>query len=63
MAPIVLDLSSLPENARIELADFYEFLKRKYVQVQNDRSASVEALFNLNVEPFVPLSREGAHAR
>jgi len=29
-SPTILDLSSLPEQARQELTDFYQFLKKKY---------------------------------
>jgi hypothetical protein len=63
MAPTTLDISSLPETARAELADFYEFLKTKYRTVSGERSEDVAAFFAQGIPSFLPLSREDAHAR
>ncbi len=44
----ILDLSSLPEQARREVTDFYQFLKKKYhVQAsgrEKKKEAAVQAL-------------------
>ncbi len=37
---MILDLSSLPEQARIELFDFYEFLSQKYNVLSSKKALS-----------------------
>lgn len=46
---MILDLSVLPEQARIELFDFYEFLSQKYkvIPSKNDHRSDFTDLFGV----------------
>lgn len=59
----VLHLDTLPEFARRELMDFYQFLLQKYaIQPSQAKSRSVSIAPRL-VKPFKPLSREEMYER
>lgn len=59
----VLHLDTLPEFARRELMDFYQFLLQKYaVQTPQIDSRKVSIAPRL-VKPFKPLSREDLYER
>lgn len=67
MSPMILDLSALPEEARIEVIDFYEFVKQKHLQKANispkRREIDWEKLVPRTVPSFTPLTRDEAHER
>lgn len=59
----VLQLDKLPEFARQELIDFYQFLLEKYrPSPQTVRQKTVTLAPRL-VKPFKPLSREALYER
>lgn len=60
-----LDIERLPENARHELIDFYEFLLSKYVRSEVRVTSSEPLKFKVprEVAPFEPLSREACYER
>lgn len=51
----LLDLSVLPEQARLELADFYQFLKKKY----QTPAPAVRAKKNTPVKPLAEAAFTG----
>lgn len=57
-----LNLENLPDFARHELEDFYQFLLQKYAGQQQDFKESVPLAPRL-VKPFKPLSREAVYER
>lgn len=57
-----LNLEKLPDFARHELEDFYQFLLQKYAGQQEDPKESVPLAPRL-VKPFEPLSREAVYER
>lgn len=57
------DLSILPENAQIELYDFYLFLKQRYTTQENtiksnSSTLKIENIFPRKLENIKPLSRD-----
>ncbi len=65
-----IDVSSLPEHAKIELFDFYEFLSKKYGRPEqeeksrNARGGMKKFLSEpISVEKIVTFSREELHER
>lgn len=67
MSPMIIDLSVLPEEARIEVLDFYEFVKQRHQKKANispkRRDINWEKLVPRTVPSFTPLTREEAHER
>lgn len=57
----ILDLSDLPEQARIEVQDFYEFVKQKYGKSENRVNWS--RLIPRQVPSFEPMTREEIYER
>lgn len=54
-----LDLTALPEDARMQAADFYDFLKAKYVGSRKTvRQIDWKQLVPRNVPVFEMLKRE-----
>jgi len=57
-----IDLSTLPEQAQMELYDFYLFLKQRYAHeelVQEQKKVRrIKRLNDLKVDSFTPLSRQ-----
>lgn len=58
-----LDLEKLPDFAKLELQDFYQFLLQKYANELLDKSKESEPLAPRLVKPFVPLARDTLHER
>ena len=57
----ILDLSSLPEQARQELTDFYQFLKKKYRVPESGRRTSKSTPVQvLSGEGFVGMWKDRA---
>ncbi len=63
--PTNLDISSLPEPARVNLLDFYEFLSQKYdkkrkqdISSEPRRPGSAKGKFTVPREFFEPLPEE-----
>lgn len=54
------DLSVLPEEAQIELYDFYLFLKQRYqcVEPVQKKQERIKRLNSLKVESFTPITRD-----
>lgn len=59
----ILDLSILSEEARKEIADFYEFLKTKYPLKAEIKTRDLSKLIPRKIEAFTPFTREQAHER
>lgn len=64
MSPDKIDLSVLPDEAKAEIVDFYEFLKNKYNAFSSGNQPK-NSCFDIprKVPVFTPLSREEANAR
>jgi hypothetical protein len=60
-----LNIELLPDNARNELLDFYEFLLGKYVETIPKPVDIKQDGFVVprRVKPFEPLSRDDCHER
>jgi len=63
-----IDMSFLPEHAQIQLLDFYDFLKSKYIGIQSQKYSGKgrfsEFLSNpVPVEKIRPYTREELHER
>ena len=56
-----IDLEKLPEEARKELLDFYEFLLQKYKKKK--RKAKIDELVPKKTKVFKPLKREEIYER
>ena len=55
----ILDLSSLPEQARREVTDFYQFLKKKYrVQATKSGKKKEVAVQTLSNDSFVGIWKD-----
>ncbi|MEY3220617.1 MAG: hypothetical protein RIT27_1974 [Pseudomonadota bacterium] len=53
------DISILPENAQIELYDFYLFLKQRYTKVEtNDKTSKIDAIFPRKLSNITPFTRD-----
>ena len=67
MSSMIIDLSVLPEEARAEVIDFYEFVKQRHQQKANispkQRNVNWEKLVPRTGPSFIPLTREEAHER
>ncbi len=70
--PTTLDLSDMPPHARMELLDFYEFLRQKYGGEQNVSSPKPQTRTKafaaflaepVPVEKITKFSREDLHER
>lgn len=61
----MLNIEQLPESARNELIDFYEFLLSKYVCVKSKPKTVETQGFKVprEVKPFEPLTREACYER
>lgn len=64
----VLDISTLPEHARQELTDFYQFLARKYATSKQRRARPVSKITQFFQQYQVDMSdyrfnRDEAHER
>ncbi|QQZ29303.1 hypothetical protein HMY34_11265 [Thiothrix subterranea] len=59
----VLHLDTLPEFARRELVDFYQFLLQKYTIQPVQTSTRKVSIAPRLVKPFKPLSREELYER
>ena len=57
-----IDLEKLPEEARKELLDFYEFLLEKYGKKKKNR-LNIEKLLPKKVKFFDPLNRDDIYER
>ena len=62
MSRTVLDLSTLPEEARREVEDFYDFIKRRYLK-RPRRKIDWKAIVPRDLELFTPLKREEIYDR
>jgi len=62
-----IDLTLLPENARKELIDFYEFLMEKYVRNQENMKKesffSTVKRYSFTLPPNYKFNREELHER
>jgi len=60
-----IDISTLPEQAQIELYDFYLFLKQRYQikKVTQQQQSRIEGLNALKVKRFMPPSRDEIYER
>jgi hypothetical protein len=57
----ILDLSSLPEQARQEVTDFYLFLKKKYrVHATDRRNLNETSVQTLSADGFVGMWKDRA---
>lgn len=59
----VLHLDTLPEFARRELIDFYQFLLQKYTAESLKVTRSKSSIAPRLVKPFEPLKREELYER
>ncbi len=59
----VLHLDTLPEFARRELVDFYQFLMQKYAEQTPEAKPQKRSIAPRLVKPFAPLSRGELHER
>ena len=57
-----IDLERLPEEARKELLDFYEFLLEKYSKKKKNK-LNIEKLLPKKVKFFNPLNREDIYEK
>lgn len=51
MSKTIIDLSVLPENARREIMDFYDFLKKKYTE-EGCKEIDFSRLVPREIKPF-----------
>ena len=59
-----LDLDILPEEAKKEIKDFYEFLLAKYgIKVREKNKEKIKSIIPSPVKKFCPLTREEIYAR
>jgi|Deesub1362A_J573_1020465.scaffolds.fasta_scaffold85420_1 hypothetical protein len=59
-----LDLGILPEEAKKEIKDFYEFLLTKYgIKVREKNKEEIKSIIPSPVKKFRPLTREEIYAR
>ncbi|WP_029522823.1 DUF2281 domain-containing protein [Persephonella sp. KM09-Lau-8] len=56
-----INLEKLPEEAKKELIDFYEFLLQKYAKKRIKKT--VDEIIPKKVKPFKPLKREEIYDR
>jgi hypothetical protein len=64
MTGTVLDLSALPDSARGEVIDFYEFLKTKYQSEKPVKDKiNWSKLVPREVSPFKPMTRDEINER
>ena len=52
-----INLDELPEEARRELLDFYEFLVKKYKKTES-KNKNIDEIIPRKVKPFKPLKRD-----
>ncbi|MEY3220609.1 MAG: hypothetical protein RIT27_1966 [Pseudomonadota bacterium] len=53
------DISILPENAQIELYDFYLFLKQRYTKIEtNHKTSKIDAIFPRKLSNTTPFTRD-----
>ncbi len=58
-----LDLDILPEEARKEIEDFYEFLLKKYRVKEKKRKIDIGHLIPAPIKKFKPLTRDEIYGR
>ncbi len=63
MEQIILDISNLPEKARNELKDFYEFLLMRYSLPKERKEFNFINKIPRKVNTFIPLKRENIYER
>ncbi|MEW5767530.1 MAG: hypothetical protein AB1797_07860 [bacterium] len=64
MMPAMLDLSSLPKEARTELIDFYQFIKLRYQKIdKKPKKRDISRLIPRTVPSFKPLKRDEIYDR
>lgn len=64
MAGTLLDLSILPDSARVEVIDFYEFLISKYQkETRSKDKINWSKLVPREVVPFKPMTRDEIYER
>ena len=59
----ILVLTDLPEEAKKEIIDFYEFLRLKYPPDKSRKYQNLSNLIPRIVPAFTPLTREQANER
>ena len=59
----ILVLTDLPEEAKKEIIDFYEFLRTKYPSHDSRKYRNLSNLIPRIVPLFTPLTREQANER
>lgn len=63
MEQLILDVSVLPETAKIELKDFYEFLLIRYSEKKEKKKTDFISRIPRKVDPFTPLKRDEIYER
>jgi len=59
-----LDLEILPDEAKKEINDFYEFLLTKYgIKVRERNKKEIKSIIPSPIKKFKPLTREEIYAR
>lgn len=58
MEKLILDVSFLPETAKLELKDFYEFLLVRYSKKREKKITDFISRIPRKVNPFTPLKRD-----
>ncbi len=63
MNQTILDISDLPDHAKNQLTDFYEFLKTKYALNAKKENRDLSRLVPRKVQTFTFLARDESHER
>ncbi|PKL15487.1 MAG: hypothetical protein CVV50_00010 [Spirochaetae bacterium HGW-Spirochaetae-6] len=58
----LLDISDLPEEIKMEVIDFYEFVKKKH-GLDREKKVNLKEMIFKKIPAFIPLTREEAHER
>ena len=63
MGLAIIDLSKLPEPAKQEVYDFYEFILKKYLK-QNEEFSTIDwdKIVPRKVKEFIPFKRDEIYA-
>ncbi len=58
-----IDLDILPDDAKKELIDFYEYLVKKYKRRENVELLEIYKKYNIKLPPDYKFDREEIHER